>query len=170
MPHSVSPRSQTSLPQPHPRRWWALGVLGPAQLMILLDSAIVNVALPSLQSELHNGASFLAIMTGATADVPAQDAGIASASVNSAQQMGGSIGSAVFNTVAASAETAFHGSARTATLHGFTTAVRYPLAALLLAAVVTAALARKRGRPASPKPDRPTEGRVIDVSNAIYGR
>ncbi|GAA1293350.1 hypothetical protein GCM10009647_003870 [Streptomyces sanglieri] len=53
MSRSVSPHSPTSLPQPHPKRWWALGVLGLAQLMILLDSTIVNVALPSLQSELH---------------------------------------------------------------------------------------------------------------------
>ncbi|MEU9318690.1 hypothetical protein [Streptomyces sp. NPDC048295] len=43
----------------------------------------------------------LAVMTGATSDVPAQDAGIASASVNSAQRDGGSIGSAAFDTVAA---------------------------------------------------------------------
>lgn len=40
-------------PAPHPRRWWALCVLGLAQLMILLDSTIVSVAMPSLQSDLH---------------------------------------------------------------------------------------------------------------------
>src|SRR4051795_2066189 len=38
--------------QPDPRRWWALTVLAAAQLMIILDASIVNIALPSAQSEL----------------------------------------------------------------------------------------------------------------------
>ncbi|MFD7495158.1 hypothetical protein ACFV8T_22495 [Streptomyces sp. NPDC059832] len=41
-----------SLPLRRPKRWWALCVLGLAQLMILLDGTIVNVALPSSQTEL----------------------------------------------------------------------------------------------------------------------
>ncbi|MEV6703921.1 MFS transporter, partial [Streptomyces sp. NPDC051453] len=106
------------------------------------DSTYAANVLPALITfSVGMGGSFLAIMTGATSDVPAQDSGIASATVNSAQQMGGSIGSAVFNTVAASAAAAFHGSPRAATLHGFTSAVWIPLALLLLAAVATATLA-----------------------------
>jgi EmrB/QacA subfamily drug resistance transporter len=35
------------------RRWWILAVLGIAQLMVILDSTIVNIALPSAQSDLH---------------------------------------------------------------------------------------------------------------------
>jgi len=35
-----------------PRRWWTLGVLVGVQLMIMLDVTIVNVALPSAQSDL----------------------------------------------------------------------------------------------------------------------
>jgi EmrB/QacA subfamily drug resistance transporter len=35
------------------RRWWILGVLGIAQLMVILDSTIVNIALPTAQHELH---------------------------------------------------------------------------------------------------------------------
>jgi EmrB/QacA subfamily drug resistance transporter len=38
--------------QPDPRRWWALTVLAAAQLMIVLDASIVNIALPSAQSDL----------------------------------------------------------------------------------------------------------------------
>ncbi|MEL5955911.1 MFS transporter [Streptomyces sp. CLV115] len=158
----------------------SVSACGLLQLALLTpDSGYAANVLPALVTfGVRNGAGFLAIMTGATADVPAQDAGIASASVNSAQQVGGSIGSVVFNTVAASAATAFHGSGRTATLHGFTTAVRYPLAALLLAAVVTAALARKRERPTAPKPDDPTapkpdgptDSRVMDVGSAVHGK
>lgn len=35
-----------------PRRWWTLAVLGAAQLMIVLDASIVNIALPSAQADL----------------------------------------------------------------------------------------------------------------------
>ena len=35
------------------RRWLALGVIGVAQLMIILDAAIVNIALPHAQAALH---------------------------------------------------------------------------------------------------------------------
>jgi EmrB/QacA subfamily drug resistance transporter len=37
---------------PDPRRWWALAVLAAAQLMIVLDASIVNIALPSAQTDL----------------------------------------------------------------------------------------------------------------------
>jgi EmrB/QacA subfamily drug resistance transporter len=37
---------------PDPRRWKALAVLGVAYLMVVLDVSIVNVALPSIQSDL----------------------------------------------------------------------------------------------------------------------
>jgi EmrB/QacA subfamily drug resistance transporter len=36
-----------------PRRWWVLAVLGIAQLMIVLDASVVNIALPSAQRALH---------------------------------------------------------------------------------------------------------------------
>jgi EmrB/QacA subfamily drug resistance transporter len=38
---------------PDPNRWRALTVLGVAYLMVVLDVAIVNVALPSIQEDLH---------------------------------------------------------------------------------------------------------------------
>src|SRR5205823_3222338 len=37
----------------HSRRWAILGVLGLAQLMVVLDVTVVNVALPSAQAALH---------------------------------------------------------------------------------------------------------------------
>ena len=37
---------------PDPRRWKALAVLGVAYLMVVLDVSIVNVALPSIQTDL----------------------------------------------------------------------------------------------------------------------
>ena len=37
----------------HARRWAILGILGLAQLMVVLDATIVNIALPSAQQALH---------------------------------------------------------------------------------------------------------------------
>ncbi|QIQ04159.1 MFS transporter [Streptomyces liangshanensis] len=39
--------------EPDPRRWWALAVIATAQLMVVLDATIVNIALPSAQRALH---------------------------------------------------------------------------------------------------------------------
>ncbi len=36
----------------HNRRWWILAVLGVAQLMVILDNTIVNIALPTAQHDL----------------------------------------------------------------------------------------------------------------------
>ncbi|MEU6661879.1 MFS transporter [Streptomyces sp. NPDC046821] len=150
------------LPRLGPRVMMTAGLTiaacGLFQLTLLdSDSTYAANVLPALVTfSVGMGGSFLAIMTGATSDVPAQDSGIASATVNSAQQMGGSIGSAVFNTVAASAAATFGGSARAATLHGFATAIWVPLVVLLAAAVGTATLAGPR-TPKSPRPDLSTE-------------
>jgi EmrB/QacA subfamily drug resistance transporter len=38
---------------PHPSRWAVLALLGVAQLMVVLDATIVNIALPSAQRDLH---------------------------------------------------------------------------------------------------------------------
>jgi hypothetical protein len=35
-----------------PRRWWGLVVIALAQLMVVLDATIVNIALPSAQQDL----------------------------------------------------------------------------------------------------------------------
>ena len=37
----------------HNRRWWILAVLGISQLMVILDSTIVNIALPTAQHDLR---------------------------------------------------------------------------------------------------------------------
>src|SRR5256712_2473945 len=42
-----------ALARPDPRRWIALGVVVAAQFMVVLDVAIVNVALPSIKTDLH---------------------------------------------------------------------------------------------------------------------
>src|SRR5579862_2318263 len=50
-PMSVSTPARTALPPAN--RWAVLAVLGVAQLMVVLDATIVNIALPSAQRALH---------------------------------------------------------------------------------------------------------------------
>jgi len=45
-------RSEAGADHPDPMRWWILTVLAIAQLMIVLDASIVNIALPSAQEDL----------------------------------------------------------------------------------------------------------------------
>src|SRR5438477_394268 len=45
--------TQAAAGTPDPRRWWALAVVVAAQFMVVLDVAIVNVALPSIRTDLH---------------------------------------------------------------------------------------------------------------------
>ena len=47
-----SPVSPEVTAAPDPRRWFILAVLGIAQMMVVLDSTVVNIALPSAQSAL----------------------------------------------------------------------------------------------------------------------
>ena len=53
---SPSPGQST----PDPRRWRALGLLAVVQFMLVLDTTVVNVALPSIQRALHFSPSDLA--------------------------------------------------------------------------------------------------------------
>ncbi|HVH00792.1 MAG TPA: MFS transporter, partial [Miltoncostaeaceae bacterium] len=47
-----APTAPAAAGQPDPTRWLALAVLGVAYLMVVLDVSIVNVALPSIQTDL----------------------------------------------------------------------------------------------------------------------
>ncbi|MBN9392331.1 MAG: MFS transporter [Chloroflexi bacterium] len=38
---------------PDPRRWWALLLLSTAQFIVILDTSIIGVALPAIQTDLH---------------------------------------------------------------------------------------------------------------------
>ena len=49
-----APTTRASQPAaPDPRRWLILAVVALAQLMVVLDATIVNIALPSAQHALH---------------------------------------------------------------------------------------------------------------------
>jgi len=65
-PSELSPTQEASMSPPttaepvvtsdgaanHAMRWWILAVLGTAQLMVILDNTIVNIALPTAQHSL----------------------------------------------------------------------------------------------------------------------
>lgn len=51
--HAVRGQHPADLSEPQPRgRWWALALLGAAQFMLILDVTVINVALPTLSSEM----------------------------------------------------------------------------------------------------------------------
>ncbi|MBE1530743.1 MFS transporter [Actinomadura algeriensis] len=100
----------------------------------------------------------------ATHNVDERDAGIASASVNTAQQVSSSIGTALLNTIATGATATYlaaHGPslAREAMLEGFITAGTWAAGILLTGALIVAVLMNTprpatTPEPSSPKPQR----------------
>ncbi|WP_103501872.1 MULTISPECIES: MFS transporter [unclassified Streptomyces] len=127
----------------------SLGMLMLTQLEV--DSSYMGLLLPAqLALGLGMGTTFMVAMNMATARVPRTDVGVASAMVNTSQQVGGAIGVALLNTIAAGATTrhllteeAAGTSAadellhrQQAMVHGFTSAIWWGFGALLLAAVI----------------------------------
>jgi hypothetical protein len=95
------------------------------------------------------GAVFSTGINLATYGVGADDAGVASATVNTVQQVGGSVGTALLNTIAASAATAFvasHGLSKLAVaeaaVHSYTVTFWWSSAIFLAAGAVCALLLR----------------------------
>jgi len=125
------------------------GLLVAATALILLtriqvDSSYVTHVLPSMVLlGLGMGSTFMPAMSTATYGVDPRDAGVASATVNTAQQVGGSIGIALLNTVATSATATYlvtHGTdsltQANAVVHGFSVAIWWAVGFLLAAAVI----------------------------------
>jgi hypothetical protein len=84
-------------------------------------------------------------MNNATLGVREDDAGVASAAVNTSQQIGGAIGTALLSTLAASATTSYLTSSGSstaalgaATVHGYTTAFGWSAAIFALGAIPAA--------------------------------
>ena len=98
------------------------------------------------------GFAFVALSSTALIGVDDRDAGVASALVNTTQQVGGSLGTALLNTIAASATVnyiASHGagSAPRGAVHGYTVAFTWGLGALILAAVLSLGARHEAARP-----------------------
>jgi EmrB/QacA subfamily drug resistance transporter len=146
-------------PRVGPRPLMIMGMLLGAGGMLYL-TRLTNVSsyatgiLPTLlMVGVGLGLVFSTSINSATLGVKPADAGVASATVSAAQQIGGSLGTALLSTIAASALTSYITSAHTypsrmllahAALHGDTTAFAWA-AAFFAAGAVIAALLFERG-------------------------
>ena len=116
-----------------------------------VTSTYVSVVLPAeLITSLGMGMAFVTLSSTALIGVHPEDAGVASALVNSTQQTGGSLGAALINTIAATATASFivaHGHSPAAleagAIHGYTTAFTFSGIVLATAAVTSFALIRR---------------------------
>ncbi|WP_205687299.1 MFS transporter [Cellulomonas endophytica] len=160
------------LPRVGPRRLMVPGLLlGAAALtwftQLEVGASYVTHVLPSLLVlGLGMGMTFMAAMSTGTSGVSGPDAGVASATVNTAQQVGGSIGIALLNTVATSATASWiaangAGDPAAATVHGFTTAIWVSVGALALAALVAGTLITLRPTDRRPSPAERAEAEEL---------
>jgi EmrB/QacA subfamily drug resistance transporter len=164
------------LPRTGPRPLVPAGLLTAALGMVLLtrigvDTNYATHVLPSLiLIGVGFGLAMVPSFATATLGVPAEDSGVASAMVNTSQQVGGSIGTALLSTLAVSATTEFittHGSApevlRHAAVEGYVTAFWWAAGILVAGALICGALLRSDARPevsrgvpeSQPAPARP---------------
>jgi EmrB/QacA subfamily drug resistance transporter len=153
--------STVVLPRTGPRPLVPAGMATAALGMALLtrigvDTAYATHVLPSLiLIGIGFGLTLAPSFATATYGVPAHDSGVASAMVNTSQQIGGSIGTALLSTLAVSATTAFvgdHGPApevlRQAAVEGYVTAFWWAAAIFALGAIVCGSVLRSDARPA----------------------
>ena len=135
-------------PRPLAMVGFAAGTIGLVLLTQLhADSSYFTHLVPAmLLISLGMGQVFVAMSSTALLGVPQHDAGVASAMVNTSQQVGGSIGVAFLNTIATNATASYltsgHSPAASAT-HGFDLAFAFSagvfgLATLLITGLVTA--------------------------------
>jgi len=142
------------MPLTPPRALMAPGALVAAAGLVLLTqlhagSSFVSVVLPAeLLLGLGLSTAMVPAFSVATHGVDPREAGVASATVNAAQQVGASLGVAVLNTIAATATAAYLGPRTEAVLHGFAQATGWGAAIMVLSAVVAALLIR------APRPSR----------------
>ena len=133
------------------------------------SSYTAHVLAPEILVSLGMGMAFVPLSSTALVGVEPKDAGVASALVNTTQQVGGSLGTALLNTVAASAAATFvaghvksAAAAQTAAVHGYTTAFTVSAALLAGAALVAGLLVRaSRHQVASPEGDVGSEDVVV---------
>jgi hypothetical protein len=108
----------------------------------------LHIAPAMLLMSLGMGHVFVPLSSTALLGVPQHDAGVASALVNTMQQVGGSLGIAFLNTIATTATVSYagsHGGVSPAALtHGFTTAFTWSAGVFALATVVVAVVVRAK--------------------------
>jgi MFS family permease len=134
-----------------PRLLMGPGLLAGAVGMLMLTQIDLDTSYPVLILPafvllgLGLGTAFMTAISLATHGVHPRDTGIASAMINTSQQVGGAIGTALLNTIAAGATTAYattHPDGATSTerlqslVHGYTTAIWWAVGILIVAAAV----------------------------------
>ncbi|WP_347222323.1 MFS transporter, partial [Mycolicibacterium poriferae] len=155
------------LPRFGPRWLMSAGMLIAAGGMLLLTqitetSSYASHVLPALLiMGVGIGASMAPAMQGAISGVSPDDAGVASATVNTMQQVGGSVGTAFLSTIAASSAATFvsgHASpatdpaqlAQLAAVHSYTTAFWVAAAVFAVGGLIAALLVRSGKLPVAP--------------------
>jgi EmrB/QacA subfamily drug resistance transporter len=149
----------SALPPIAPRLLVTVGMLlgagGTAYLaqLTVTSSYLAGVLPPLIIMGLGFGLIFASAVNSATAGVPVQDSGVASALVNTMQQVGGSIGISVLSTITASATTSYliahHAGPQAqaaAATHGYTLAFAISAALLGLGAVLAILMLPSRRR------------------------
>ncbi|MCX2962653.1 MFS transporter [Gordonia sp. Z-3] len=156
------------LPRFGPRWLMAAGMFIAAAGMLLLTqitatSSYASHVLPALLiMGVGIGASMAPAMQGAISGVSSEDAGVASATVNTMQQVGGSVGTALLSTIAASSAATFvsgHASlatdpaqlAQLAAVHSYTTAFWVAAAVFAVGGLIAALLVRSGELPVAPE-------------------
>jgi EmrB/QacA subfamily drug resistance transporter len=129
----------------------SLGAIGLVVFTLIgVHTTYVSLVLPALVvTSIGMGLSFVAMSSTSLIGVQPDDAGVASALVNTTQQTGSSMGAALINTIATGATASYlavHGTSRGAQLagsiHGYTTAFGFSALMLALAAVSAFTLIR----------------------------
>ena len=145
--------SSKLLPRTGPRSLMTGGFAAAALGMVWLSrigahsTFAVHVLPAEILISLGMGLAFVPMSSTALFGVGEHDAGVASALVNTTQQVGGSLGTALLNTVAASATAAFlvtrihtHANMQAATVHGYTVGFMVGAVCLTVAALSSAFL------------------------------
>ena len=152
-----------------PRLLMAPGFLLAAVGMLILTqmtvtSSYAGLVLPAqILLGLGMGTAFMPAMSLATSGVQPRDAGVASAMVNTSQQVGGAVGTALLNSIAASAATSWvtaHAAeaatlgklnfANQAAVHGYATAIWWAVGILVLSAIIVSVLVTSGGQGGAP--------------------
>jgi EmrB/QacA subfamily drug resistance transporter len=127
-----------------------------------------HVLAPEILVSLGMGLTFVPMSSTSLVGVDPKDAGVASALLNTTQQVGGALGTAFLNTVAAAAATTYLATraktasiTRVAAVHGYTTAFEVSALLVALAAVVAAVFIRASRNEVQQEPAETT--RLADV-------
>ncbi len=156
-----------------PRMLMVPGMVLAASGMVILtqmtvDSSYTTEILPALLlMGLGMGLTFMPVFSTATAGVAPQDSGVTSATVNTSQQVGGSIGTALLNTIATTSSTAYITAhlanpaqkalvVKEGVVHGYTVAIWWAAGIMLLAGLIAGLMVTaKPPRHQAPAADAP---------------